>query len=80
LSRQSYRLLIKPSRSISAAVPIANSPACGCDPLVGADADVIETDSTGHLLQCFDVLVQVREEVPDVDRSAGFGIAESRGY
>jgi hypothetical protein len=51
----------------------------GYDLLVGADADVIDTDDIGHLLQCFDVLVHVREEVPDVDRSAGFGVAASRG-
>jgi hypothetical protein len=41
---------------------------------------VIDTDDIGHVLQFFDVLVQVREEVPDADRSAGFGVAESRGY
>ena len=37
--------------------------------------NAIDTDDIGHLLQSFDVLVQVREEVPDVDQSAGFGVA-----
>jgi len=41
--------------------------------LVGADADVIDPDDIGHLLEAFDVFVEAREEVPDADRAAGFG-------
>lgn len=63
----------------TALYPLQIVHASGGDLLVGADADVIDTDSTGHLLQCFGVLVQVRQEVADVDRSVSFGVAESRG-
>src|SRR5215472_6217864 len=43
------------------------------DMLVGADADVIDTDDVGHLLEALDVSVEAREEVPDSDRTAGPG-------
>jgi hypothetical protein len=41
--------------------------------LVGADADMIDPDDFGHLLQAVDVFVEVREEVPDADCAARFG-------
>src|SRR6267154_4754201 len=41
--------------------------------LVGADADMIDPDDLGHLLQTVDVFVEAREEVPDADRAAGLG-------
>jgi len=41
--------------------------------LVGADADVIDADYIGHLLQAVDVFVEAREEMPDADRAAGLG-------
>ena len=43
------------------------------DVLVGADADVIDTDDVGHLLEALDVSVKAREEVPDANRATGFG-------
>src|SRR6266849_5641009 len=41
--------------------------------LVGADADMIDADDLGHLLEAVDVSVEARKEVPDADRSAGLG-------
>jgi len=41
--------------------------------LVGADADMIDPDDIGHLLQTVDVFVEARKEMPDADRAAGFG-------
>src|SRR6266850_2282906 len=41
--------------------------------LVGADADMIDPDDVGHLLQTVDVFLEAREEVPDADRPAGLG-------
>src|SRR5262245_17001202 len=43
------------------------------DMLVGADADVIDPDDLGHLLDAVDVFVEAREEMPDADRTAGLG-------
>src|SRR5208283_607379 len=41
--------------------------------LIGADADVIDPDDLGHLLQAIDIFVEAREEVPDADGAAGLG-------
>jgi DNA-binding transcriptional LysR family regulator len=43
------------------------------DMLVGADADVIDPDDLGHLLEALDIFVEAREEMPDADRTAGLG-------
>src|SRR5260370_14381323 len=39
--------------------------------LVGTDADMIDPDDFGHLLQTIDVFIEAPEEVPDADRAAG---------
>ena len=44
--------------------------ATSCIELVGADADVIDADNVGHLLEAVDVLVEARKEVSDADRPA----------
>src|SRR6516165_5094863 len=41
--------------------------------LVGADADVIDADDLGHLLEAVDVSIDARVKVPDADRAAGPG-------
>src|SRR6266478_7866231 len=41
--------------------------------LVGADADVIDPNDLGHLLEAVDVFVEAWEEVPDTDRAGGLG-------
>ena len=41
--------------------------------LVGADADMIDSDDLGHLLQTDDVSLEAREKMPDADRAAGLG-------
>jgi len=41
--------------------------------LVGADADVIDADDLGHLLQAVDVAIDARKKVPDANRAAGLG-------
>src|SRR5437762_12744011 len=47
--------------------------ATSCIELVGADADVIDADNVGHLLDAVDVFVEAREEVPDANRAARRG-------
>src|SRR6266478_7491540 len=41
--------------------------------LVGADADMIDPDDLGHLLQTVDVFLEAREDVPDADGAASLG-------
>ena len=48
------------------------------DVLVGADADVIDTDNVGHLFEALDVSIEAREEVPDAHRATGFGDVSGR--
>src|SRR5258708_26529849 len=39
--------------------------------LVGADADVVDADDIGHLLEPVDILVEARGGVPDAGPAAG---------
>jgi hypothetical protein len=41
--------------------------------LVGTNADVVDPDEPGHLLEAIDVPVEAWKEVPDTDRAAGLG-------
>ena len=41
--------------------------------LVGTDADVIDPDDVGHLLETVDVSIDARKEMPDADRAAALG-------
>jgi len=63
--RAARRDEVHPSRVILEATPRIE--------LVGTDADVIDPDDVGHLLETVDVSIDARKEMPDADRAAALG-------